>query len=59
MTLTLIPIISWVSLFTLIWLLIVGVVDPGAGNTAALIFFFIIALFSSSLAYATKYGKTE
>lgn len=54
-----VSIMSWGSLLTLIWLLILGVVDPGIGNTAALVFFFIIGLFASSLAYTAKYGKSE
>lgn len=39
--------VNWVSLITLIWLLILDLVPLGWIQTSALIFFFIVALIST------------
>ena len=55
----LLPIISWASLFVLIWLVVLKVVLLDGGNTVALVFFFVIAAVSTSVSYSDAQEETQ
>lgn len=41
--------ISWLSVFAIIWLWILGIISMSWWNVMALIFFFVVALFATAV----------